>query len=59
MTEPALVVRDPANRDGDFGEAARGLALAATLAALARMVDAIGYLHLKSLFASLMSGNST
>ncbi len=41
---------------GDRGE---GLVLAALLAGLAGMVDAIGYLHLKHLFVSYMSGNST
>ncbi|HEY1259215.1 MAG TPA: YoaK family protein [Stellaceae bacterium] len=40
----------------DRGE---GLVLAALLAGLAGMVDAIGYLHLKHLFVSYMSGNST
>src|SRR5215472_11057624 len=44
---------------GAFVEVARGLVLAAMLAALAGMVDAIGYLHLKGLFVSFMSGNST
>jgi hypothetical protein len=38
---------------------ARGLVLAALLAALAGMVDVIGYLHLNGLFVSYMSGNST
>jgi uncharacterized membrane protein YoaK (UPF0700 family) len=37
----------------------RGLLLAGVLAALAGMVDAIGYLHLGGLFVSFMSGNST
>ena len=37
----------------------RGLVLAGLLAALAGMVDAIGYLHLGGLFISYMSGNST
>lgn len=37
----------------------RGLALAGLLAALAGIVDAIGYLHLRGLFVSYMSGNST
>lgn len=37
----------------------RGLILAGTLAALAGMVDAIGYLQLSGLFVSFMSGNST
>ena len=38
---------------------ARGLVLAGFLAALAGIVDAIGYLHLGGLFVSFMSGNST
>jgi len=38
---------------------ARGLVLAGLLAALAGMVDVIGYLHLNGLFVSYMSGNST
>src|SRR6516162_3687448 len=33
--------------------------MAAMLAALAGMVDVVGYLHLKGLFVSFMSGNST
>jgi uncharacterized membrane protein YoaK (UPF0700 family) len=37
----------------------RGLVLAGLLAALAGMVDAIGYLHFGGLFISYMSGNST
>ena len=49
MTEPALVARGPANRGSDFVEAAR-LVLAGLLAALAGMVDVIGYLHLRGLF---------
>jgi uncharacterized membrane protein YoaK (UPF0700 family) len=59
MTEPGSAQRDPSNRAGDVGEAARGLVFAALLAALAGMVDVIGYLHLKGLFISFMSGNST
>ena len=59
MAEPALVVRGPAKRGDDFVEAARGLLVATMLAALAGMVDVIGYLHLKGLFVSFMSGNST
>jgi uncharacterized membrane protein YoaK (UPF0700 family) len=38
---------------------AQGLVLAGFLAALAGMVDVIGYLHLNGLFVSYMSGNST
>jgi uncharacterized membrane protein YoaK (UPF0700 family) len=59
MAEPALVVRSPAKRGDDFVETARGLVVATMLAALAGMVDVIGYLHLKGLFVSFMSGNST
>jgi uncharacterized membrane protein YoaK (UPF0700 family) len=59
MTEPALLARGPAKVGGDVSEAAPGLVLAAILAALAGMVDVIGYLHLKGLFISFMSGNST
>ena len=59
MTEPASLVHDPAKRRGDFAAAAGGLVMAAMLAALAGMVDVVGYLHLKGLFVSFMSGNST
>ena len=59
MTEPGLADRDPSNPGSDIGEAARGLVFAAILAALAGMVDVIGYLHLRGLFISFMSGNST
>jgi uncharacterized membrane protein YoaK (UPF0700 family) len=59
MTEPISVARAPGKRGDDFIEAARGLGLAAMLAGLAGMVDVIGYLHLKGLFVSFMSGNST
>jgi len=59
MTEPVSLARDPAIRRGDFAAAALGLVMAAMLAALAGLVDAIGYLHLKGLFVSFMSGNST
>jgi uncharacterized membrane protein YoaK (UPF0700 family) len=59
MTEPAGVARSLANRGSEFADAARGLGLAVMLAALAGMVDVIGYLHLRGLFVSFMSGNST
>ena len=58
MTGPTSIHRGPA-KGGDVSETARGLVLAAILAALAGMVDVIGYLHLKGLFISFMSGNST
>jgi uncharacterized membrane protein YoaK (UPF0700 family) len=57
MTEPARVARGPAKR-GDM-DTALSLMLAGLLAALAGIVDAIGYLHLQGLFISFMSGNST
>jgi uncharacterized membrane protein YoaK (UPF0700 family) len=59
MSEPASLARGPANHGGEVADAAPGLVLAAILAALAGMVDVIGYLHLKGLFISFMSGNST
>jgi uncharacterized membrane protein YoaK (UPF0700 family) len=59
MSEPASLARGPANHGGEVAGAAPGLVLAAILAALAGMVDVIGYLHLKGLFISFMSGNST
>lgn len=58
MTEPAGGTRTP-NRRGDLAIEAPGLVLAWFLAALAGIVDAIGYLHLGGLFVSYMSGNST
>src|SRR5499427_722044 len=59
MTEPLAVARSPIENAGDLGGQARGLMLAGFLAALAGMVDAIGYLRLGHLFVSFMSGNST
>ena len=59
MTGSTSIHRGPAKGGGDVSETARGLVLAAILAALAGMVDVIGYLHLKGLFISFMSGNST
>ena len=59
MTEPAGGIGDPANRGAHILAEARALALAGLLAALAGMVDVIGYLHLNGLFVSYMSGNST
>ncbi len=58
MTEPAGGTQTP-NRRGDLAIEAPGLVLAWFLAALAGIVDAIGYLHLGGLFVSYMSGNST
>jgi uncharacterized membrane protein YoaK (UPF0700 family) len=45
--------------DRGRAERRRGLLLAVLLAALAGMVDAIGYIRLQHLFVSFMSGNST
>ena len=59
MTEPARDIGDPTNRRSHVLIEARDLGLAGVLAALAGMVDAIGYLHLNGLFVSYMSGNST
>ena len=59
MAEPLSVARSPTESAGDLGGQARGLILAGFLAALAGMVDAIGYLRLGHLFVSFMSGNST
>jgi uncharacterized membrane protein YoaK (UPF0700 family) len=59
MTEPAGGVANPTKREDDMLVEARGLVLAGLLAALAGMVDVIGYLHLNGLFVSYMSGNST
>jgi uncharacterized membrane protein YoaK (UPF0700 family) len=59
MTESVGGARGPTNRGGEVGDEARALVLAVLLAALAGMVDAIGYLHLDGLFISFMSGNST
>ena len=58
MTKPARADREPTTRREAVAEV-RGLALAGLLAALAGIVDAIGYLHLSGLFVSYMSGNST
>jgi uncharacterized membrane protein YoaK (UPF0700 family) len=57
MTEPTEVARGPANQ-GSLAIAS-SFVLAGLLAALAGIVDAIGYLHLRGLFVSFMSGNST
>ena len=59
MTEPTGDIGDPTNRRGHMPVEAWGLVIAGRLAALAGMVDAIGYLHLSGLFVSFMSGNST
>jgi len=59
MTEPAGSIGEPTNFPGLIAVETRGLLLAGLLAALAGMVDAIGYLHLRGLFVSFMSGNST
>ena len=59
MTEPVGVARGLTNSAGDLLDQAHGLILAGVLAALAGMVDVIGYLRLSHLFVSFMSGNST
>ena len=59
MTEPAGSVSGQTNGHGNITREILLLALAALLAALAGIVDAIGYLHLSGLFVSYMSGNST
>jgi uncharacterized membrane protein YoaK (UPF0700 family) len=59
MTAPAGGIGDPTNRRAYILVEARELVLAGLLAALAGMVDVIGYLHLNGLFVSYMSGNST
>ena len=59
MTEPAVGIGDPTNRRSHILIEARDLVLAGLLAALAGMVDVIGYLHLHGIFLSYMSGNST
>lgn len=53
------MISGPIDRRARSKGEARGLAFAGTLAGLAGMVDAIGYLHLGGLFVSFMSGNST
>ena len=50
MTEPTGGIDDPTNRGGHTLVEPWGLLLAGLLAALAGMVDAIGYLHLSGLF---------
>ena len=59
MMEPARGIGDLPNRGSQMSVEARGLVLAGLFAALAGMVDVIGYLHLNGLFVSYMSGNST
>ena len=59
MTAPAGDIGDPTKRRVHVLVEARELVLAGLLAALAGMVDVIGYLHLNGLFVSYMSGNST
>jgi uncharacterized membrane protein YoaK (UPF0700 family) len=58
VTEPTAATGKPSRRS-DVAVEARALILAGFLAALAGIVDALGYLHLGGLFISFMSGNST
>jgi Protein of unknown function (DUF1275) len=57
MTKPGELPYGSANGRGL--DPAASLVLAGLLAALAGIVDSIGYLHLRGLFVSFMSGNST
>jgi uncharacterized membrane protein YoaK (UPF0700 family) len=61
MSAPTRPAPDPGPERARTTEAdrTRGLILAALLAGLAGMVDAIGFLRLGHLFVSYMSGNST
>ena len=59
MTESAESAGRRTNGNGHFVREGFLLVVAALLAALAGMVDAIGYQHLSGLFVSFMSGNST
>jgi uncharacterized membrane protein YoaK (UPF0700 family) len=61
MSAPTRRANEPPAETGRGGaeHRTRGLALAACLAGLAGMVDAIGLLRLGHLFVSYMSGNST
>jgi uncharacterized membrane protein YoaK (UPF0700 family) len=57
--QEGIPVITPNSSDRGRAERRRGLLLAVVLAALAGMVDAIGYIRLQHLFVSFMSGNST
>jgi uncharacterized membrane protein YoaK (UPF0700 family) len=59
MKEPAGSIGESTSLGGLVLVEGRTLVLAGALAALAGMVDAIGFLHLSGLFVSFMSGNST
>jgi uncharacterized membrane protein YoaK (UPF0700 family) len=59
MTESAGSAGSETHGNGPLAREGFLLAMAALLAALAGMVDAIGYQHLSGLFVSFMSGNST
>jgi uncharacterized membrane protein YoaK (UPF0700 family) len=59
MVKPVGVARGPADSVIAAVGEGPGLLLAGLIAALAGMVDAIGYLRLSHLFVSFMSGNST
>jgi uncharacterized membrane protein YoaK (UPF0700 family) len=59
MTKSRRIVHGPAYPRGKTMGVGRGLLLGGILAALAGLVDAVGYLHFSGLFLSFMSGNST
>ncbi|HTV44041.1 MAG TPA: DUF1275 family protein [Stellaceae bacterium] len=61
MSAPTSRLAEPRTElgPGPAGHRRRGLALAVLLAALAGMVDGIGFLRLGHLYVSYMSGNST
>ena len=59
MTEPVGDAAAWRTAAATWLDEAHGPTLAGVLAALAGMVDAIGYLRLGHLFVSFMSGNST
>jgi uncharacterized membrane protein YoaK (UPF0700 family) len=59
MSKPVETAAALRSSGGEAAEEARGLIAAVLIAALAGMVDAIGFLHLNGPFVSFMTGNST